>query len=90
MVVGHGQAFGVPPLSEVPPSVAVSEVLATPIIVSGEVSFFESLFPGIYSVFVSDLFFSLSRQVRLSLNKVHLHFWQAPASTTRGTPSHPQ
>lgn len=48
---------------------------------------FSKFIPG---EFVSDLFFSSSRQVRLSLNKVHLHFWQAPASMTRGIRSRPQ
>lgn len=46
MVVGHGLEFGVPPLSEVLLSVAVSEVLTTAIIVSEEVSFSRSSFPG--------------------------------------------
>lgn len=57
VVMVHGQAFGVPPLSEVPPSVVVSGVLATAIIMSGEVSFSLSLFPG--NSFLISFFFSI-------------------------------
>lgn len=71
----------------------VSEVVA-PAIASGEVSFSESLFLGNFLnqiwAFVSDKLFSIKKQVRWRANKVHLHFWQAPASTTRGTQSHLQ
>lgn len=47
-MVGRGPVFGVPLLSEVPLSVAASEVLATVIVMSGEVSFLEAYFQGIY------------------------------------------